>query len=152
MDTIGDHIKDPTKHWQVIMTLLMHSLESISLPADGPIPWIPKWLGRIPLEQVQEADRFALSFHEHWKWPEIKGDVRYQLYFRTVCASEYAAEQVRLGTPPPADGPPWQKTFSWLLVDMWKTQSHSWAMQRFPGHDKTPKKWTPPAFGDPQRN
>ena len=152
MQTIEDAINDPQKHWQAIMTLLMHALDGVSIPPSGPIPWIPKWLGRIPPEQIQEADRIALSFHKHWKWPEIKGDVRYQLFYRTLCAAEYAAEQLRIETPPPGDLPPWEKTFSWLLIDMWKSQHHAWAMQRFPGHATPGRKWSPPAFGDPQRN
>jgi hypothetical protein len=149
--TIEDAIKDPKNHWQALATLLINALADVSIPKDGRIPWIPGWLARIPTDEIQAADECAKSFSENWRWPTVTGNVRYQLYFRTLFASQYAMEQGQRGNPPPRDGVPWKETLLSLLIDKWRSDGGAWAKAKFPGRENAPSQ-APASPFDPASN
>ena len=133
-------LKDPWNQWQVIATLLLNSQNDVSLPESGPIPSIPKWLVKIPEDEMTRADDHCHTYSSELKWPNVEGPVRYQLFFRVLCASEYAAIQGQLRRPWPPDVVPWPQTLPFLLVDLWRKHRHQWAANRLPDGGKAFRK------------
>lgn len=125
-------LKDPANQWQVMATLLLNSLPQVSLPETGPIPSIPKWLRRLTEDELRQADEHCRKFCADWKWPDVQGPIRYQLFFRALCASEYAAAQGYHKAAPPPDVIPWPETMPQLLIDLWNKHRHLWATNRHP--------------------
>lgn len=148
--TMMEALKDPWNQWQVIARLLMNSLPQVSLPESGPIPSIPKWLARLSDEELKQADECCRQFCLDWKWPDVQGPLRYQLFFRAWCASEYAAIQGELRKPWPPDMVPWPQTMSFLLIEIWRKERLLWAANRHPSGDTAYQKPLLEAFDPAQ--
>lgn len=121
--------------WLEYTNLLWNAMQEVSIPEDGPIPHIPAWLRQLTFEQNQAADDAAFHFAQHWKWPAILDpEVRYQLYFRCLYATEAIYEMTQQGIPevPGYDLQLSRKVLETLLVQSWEQEGFAWADDRFP--------------------
>lgn len=127
-----DALKDPGKQWQVIAKLLLNSLQQVSLPESGPLPERLPWIQSLTENDLLQADALCRKYCDDWKWPEVQGQIRQQLFLRVLCASEFAAVQGYHNAPPPPDVVPWPETMPRLLIDLWRKDRLLWATNRHP--------------------
>lgn len=119
--------------WLHYLNLFWNSLPDVSIPESGPVPCISRWLRRLSPAARAAADDAARHFALHWKWPPLQGELRYQLYFRTLYAMEACRACAEARVPEfPYSPERAQKTLEKLLIEGWHKEGQAWADHTFP--------------------
>lgn len=123
--------------WLNYINLFSNSLQDVSIPESGPIPCVSRWLRKLPREAMLAGDEAAQHFARHWKWQPLQGELRYQLYFRSLYAIHACTVLGEAKAPEAFYSPDMaQKTIEMLLIECWHKEGFEWADHFFPAKKK----------------